>query len=106
MLKRHNFIYSIEAAKLKDAGVLIIIALGHSGFAVDKMIATECKDIDVVIGGHDNTFLWNGPQPDLEIPLGPYPVIVQQSSGRNVPVVQAYSLTKYLGYLNLKVLNA
>lgn len=84
----------------------IIIALGHSGFAVDKQIARECEDIDLVIGGHDNTFLWNGPKPDLEIPLGPYPVIVQQASGRNVPVVQAYALTKYLGYLKLKVLIA
>lgn len=72
---------------------------------MDKSIAKECKDIDVVIGGHDNTFLWNGPKPDLEIPLGPYPVIVQQESGRKVPVVQAYAFTKYLGFLKLKVLN-
>uniref|UniRef100_A0A3P9AU01 5'-nucleotidase n=1 Tax=Maylandia zebra TaxID=106582 RepID=A0A3P9AU01_9CICH len=39
-----------------------IIALGHSGFTVDQMIAKKVRGVDVVIGGHTNTFLytvWN-----------------------------------------------
>ena len=33
--------------------------------------------------------------------LGPYPTIIEQKSGKKVPVVQAYAYTKYLGHLNL-----
>ena len=39
--------------------------------------------------------------PSIEKPDGPYPTIVKQSNGKEVPVVQAYAYTKYLGYLNL-----
>lgn len=41
-------------------GVNKIIALGHSGFTVDKNIAQKVKGVDVVIGGHTNTFLYTG----------------------------------------------
>lgn len=49
-----NFLISTskEAQNLKALGVNIIIALGHSGLAKDKIIAAECADIDLVIGGH------------------------------------------------------
>lgn len=66
-------------------------------------MAAECPDIDVVIGGHDNTFLWNGAQPHVEKPSGPYPLVVTQASGKRVPVVQAYAYTKYVGVLRLQV---
>lgn len=90
-----------EAAKLKKQGINILIALGHSGFAKDLQIAKEVDDIDLVIGGHTNTFLWNGTSPDVEKPEGPYPTLVKQASGRLVPAVQAYAYTKYLGNLYL-----
>lgn len=86
-----------EAKELKKQGVDILIALGHSGFAIDKKIAREVEDIDLVIGGHTNTFLYNGQPPDIEIPEGLYPTEVVQKSGRKVYVVQAYAYTKYLG---------
>lgn len=86
-----------ETKKLKSEGVNILIAVGHSGFEVDKKIAREVEDIDLVIGGHTNTFLYNGNQPDVEIPEGLYPTKVVQKSGREVYVVQAYAYTKYLG---------
>ncbi|CAL7933343.1 unnamed protein product [Xylocopa violacea] len=86
-----------EAKELKGQGVNILIALGHSGFEVDKKIAEEVEDIDIVIGGHTNTFLYNGKQPDIEIPEGLYPTEVVQKNGRKVYVVQAYAYTKYLG---------
>ena len=49
-----------EAQRLKAQGVNILIALGHSGFGTDKKIAHEVEDIDLVIGGHTNTFLFTG----------------------------------------------
>ncbi|EFN81717.1 Protein 5NUC [Harpegnathos saltator] len=86
-----------EAEKLKGQGVDILIALGHSGYETDKKIAKEVEDIDLVIGGHTNTFLYKGTPPDSEVPEGYYPTAIIQKSGRKVYVVQAYAYTKYLG---------
>lgn len=86
-----------EVTKLKEQGVDILIALGHSGFKTDKKIAQEVEDIDLVIGGHTNTFLYRGKSPDIEVPEGFYPTEVVQKNGRKVYVVQAYAYTKYLG---------
>ena len=49
-----------EAARLKAAGINKIIAVGHAGIDVDINIATNVEDVDVVVGGHTNTFLYNG----------------------------------------------
>ena len=91
-----------EAKKLKAQGIKILIALGHSGYEMDEKIAKEVEDIDLVIGGHSNTFLYNGEKPDSEIPEGLYPTEVVQKSGRKAYVVQAYAYTKYLGNLTVK----
>ena len=79
----------------------ILIALGHAGFDIDKQIAEKVPDIDVVVGGHSNTFLYTGDPPSNEEPEGTYPFIVTQPSQKKVPVVQAYAYTKYLGDLQL-----
>lgn len=49
-----------EALKLKNRGVDILIAVGHAGYLKDLEIAREVDIIDLVVGGHTNTFLWNG----------------------------------------------
>jgi 2',3'-cyclic-nucleotide 2'-phosphodiesterase (5'-nucleotidase family) len=90
-----------ESEALDRAGVKIIIVLGHSGYDMDKEVAAKVPLVDVVVGGHTNTFLWNGPQPDQEKPQDVYPKVVVQPSGKKVPVVQAYAYTKYLGVLNV-----
>ncbi|GLG94636.1 Protein 5NUC [Gryllus bimaculatus] len=90
-----------EARHLKARDVHIIIALGHSGYDVDLRIAEEVEDVDVVVGGHTNTFLYSGDPPDSENATDLYPTVVTQASGRKVPVVQAYAYTKYMGRLNL-----
>uniref|UniRef100_A0A1B0DL33 5'-nucleotidase n=1 Tax=Phlebotomus papatasi TaxID=29031 RepID=A0A1B0DL33_PHLPP len=92
-----------EAQKLKNEGVEVIIALGHSGLTQDREIARSCPEVDIVIGGHSHTFLYSGDQPDRDIPEDVYPVVVIQPSGKQVPVVQAYAFTKYLGYLKVMV---
>lgn len=104
LVKFYDEIESInhEIQFLKNTtDIKIFIALGHSGFDVDLKIAKEVPDIDLVVGGHTNTFLYNGKPPANEIPQGSYPEKVKQSSGKIVPVVQAYAFTKYLGYLEL-----
>ncbi|XP_007111493.2 5'-nucleotidase [Physeter macrocephalus] len=91
-----------EVDKLKTLNVSKIIALGHSGFETDKLIAQKVKGVDVVVGGHSNTFLYTGTPPSKEVPAGQYPFIVTSDDGRQVPVVQAYAFGKYLGYLKVE----
>jgi hypothetical protein len=40
---------------------------------------------------------------DIDHPVGLYPIVVKQNSGREVPVVLSCAFTKYLGQLRLKV---
>nr|XP_056712167.1 5'-nucleotidase [Euleptes europaea] len=92
----------LQVDKLTTLGVNKIIALGHSGFTVDKSIAQKVKNVDVVVGGHTNTFLYTGAPPSNDIPAGNYPFMVKSDHGPQVPVVQAYAFGKYLGCLNVK----
>lgn len=50
----------LQVDKLEQLGVKKIIALGHSGFATDQEIGKRVRGVDVVIGGHTNTFLFTG----------------------------------------------
>ncbi|XP_067099519.1 snake venom 5'-nucleotidase-like [Osmerus mordax] len=91
----------LQVDKLLTLGVNKVIAVGHSGFDVDKKIAKRVRGVDVVIGGHTNTFLYTGSAPSSEVPAGPYPFMVRSEDGRDVPVVQAFAFGKYLGYLKV-----
>jgi len=90
-----------EAEILRNRGVNILIALGHSGYSRDLEIARYCPYIDVVVGAHSHSLLWNGAVPSIEKAEGSYPTMIKQNSGRNVPVVQAYAFGKYLGNLQV-----
>ncbi|KAM4633706.1 5'-nucleotidase [Polymixia lowei] len=90
-----------QVDKLLTLGVNKIIALGHSGFTTDREIARRVRGVDVVVGGHTNTFLYTGSPPSSEVPEGRYPFMVTSQDGRSVPVVQAYAFGKYLGYLKV-----
>uniref|UniRef100_T1HRT1 Uncharacterized protein n=1 Tax=Rhodnius prolixus TaxID=13249 RepID=T1HRT1_RHOPR len=93
--------YALEAKKSHQAK--LVFAVGHSGIEIDQKIAREVPEVDVVVGGHTDTFLYTGKKPDRETPYGPYPLNVTQpgEDGKVVPVVQAYGYTKYLGRLDL-----
>ena len=43
-----------------SAGVNKIVVLGHGGISLDQRIAREVEGIDVIVGGHSNTFLYTG----------------------------------------------
>ncbi|KAL7381533.1 hypothetical protein ABVT39_007402 [Epinephelus coioides] len=96
----------LQVVELQKQGVNKIIALGHSGIDVDKEIAKKVSGVDLVIGGHSDTFLYTGSPPSTEVPAGPYPLMVQSDDRRQVPVVQAYAFGKYLGYLKVTFDNA
>lgn len=91
---------------MTDEGIQIIIALVHSGFTTDKIVALNCPYVDIVVGGHTNTFLSNNmtaPNGHPERVEGYYPTIIKQKNGREVYVVQAAAFTKYIGKAVVKV---
>ncbi|KAK0053503.1 5-nucleotidase, partial [Biomphalaria pfeifferi] len=91
-----------EVDKLKSQGIDKIIALGHSGYATDLEIARRITDVDIVVGGHTNTFLYNGTAPSNEKPEGVYPTVVDsQDKSHKVLVIQDYAYGKYLGELHV-----
>ncbi|XP_042362631.1 snake venom 5'-nucleotidase-like [Plectropomus leopardus] len=90
-----------QVKDLQRQGINKIIALGHAGIDVDKEIAKKVSGVDVVIGGHTNTFLYTGDPPSTEKAADVYPLIVESDDGRRVPVVHAYAFGKYLGILKV-----
>ncbi|XP_054157632.1 5'-nucleotidase-like [Oppia nitens] len=81
----------------------IFIAVGHSGFEKDKEIAAQIPELDIVVGGHSNTFLYTGtPIPSIEKPEGEYPVVFDHQSNGKTLVVQAFAYGKYLGKLDVQ----
>ncbi|XP_048769296.1 5'-nucleotidase-like isoform X2 [Ostrea edulis] len=91
-----------EVTKLESQGVNKIIAVGHAGFSVDKKIASEVVGVDIVVGGHTNTFLYNGTKPSVETPDGDYPHVVRKPNGEVTLVVQDFAFGKYLGFLQVQ----
>lgn len=99
-----SILFADEISYLKNAvkeieaeGVNKIILLSHVGYLRDQEIAKAVDGIDVIVGAHSHTYL-NSADPKA---AGPYPTLVKAPSGIDVPIVQAYAYSKYLG--NLKV---
>jgi 5'-nucleotidase/UDP-sugar diphosphatase len=44
--------------ELKQNGADIIIALTHQGVKEDSILATQCPDLDLIVGGHSHTALF------------------------------------------------
>ncbi|KAL0867831.1 hypothetical protein ABMA27_008532 [Loxostege sticticalis] len=93
-----------EAQALADKGVDIIILLSHCGLDIDKELARDYGQyIDIIVGGHSHSLLWNGPAPSGEPVAGPYPVFVEYTPDKKhkTMIVQASAFTKYMGNLSL-----
>ena len=78
-----------DVATLEAEGVDKIIALTHVGVNKDMAIAEAVDGIDVVVGGHSHTLFSNTEEGAMA-----YPTMVG-----DVPVVQAYAYSKYVGHL-------
>lgn len=81
-----------EVDRLTAEGVNKIIVMSHSGYLVDQKVAAGTTGVDVIVGGHDNTYLSNV----SEDAKGPYPTMVGKTA-----IVQAYAYGKFLGELNV-----
>ena len=62
----------------------------------------QVDGLDLIIGGHTNTFLWSDPHPAFES-KGPYPTIVEKRNGKKTLVVQTNGYGRYLGNIELSV---
>ena len=82
---------SADVAALQGEGVTKIIALTHVGLPKDMEIAAAVDGIDAIVGGHSHTLMSNTADG-----ARPYPTMVG-----DVPVVQAYAYSKYVGHLTL-----
>lgn len=81
-----------EVDKLTAEGINKIIVLTHIGFHSDLKLAEAVDGIDVIVGGHTNTYLSN----TSEDAKGPYPTMVGDTA-----VITAYAYGKFLGELNV-----
>jgi 5'-nucleotidase len=87
-----------EVDKLTAEGVNKIILLTHIGYGADVEVAQGVSGVDVVVGGHTNTFLSNA----FAGARGEYPTVLESLSGEPVLVVQASTKTVYLGRLDVE----
>ncbi|XP_050353509.1 apyrase-like [Nymphalis io] len=93
-----------EAALLTKQGVDIIIVLSHVGYTSDVSLAARMSsDVDIIVGAHSHSLLYNGDAPDGSRPVGEYPTIVTQDNGHRILVVQASCYTRYLGDIKLYI---
>ncbi len=81
-----------EVDKLTAEGVNKIIVMSHSGYRVDQQVAANTTGVDVIVGGHTNTYLSN----TSDRAKGPYPTMVGDTA-----IVSAYAYGKFLGELNV-----
>lgn len=100
----NTILFADEISYLKDAvkeieatGVNKIVLLSHVGYVKDKEIAGAVDGLDVIVGGHSHTYLSSTD----DKASGPYPTIVKAPNGKDVPIVQAYAYSKYLGDLKV-----
>ena len=84
-------------SEIESKGVNKIVLLSHVGYARDKQIAAAVNGIDVIVGGHSHTLLSSTD----DKAAGPYPTLVENPAGTQVPIVTAYAYSKYLGDIKL-----
>lgn len=82
---------------IQAQGVNKIVVVSHSGYPEDVQLAQSVAGIDVIVGGHSNTFMSNtNPKASA-----PYPDVVRGPDNKLVAIVQAYAYSKYLGEVKI-----
>ena len=93
-----------EVAKLTADGVNKIILVSHlQGVSEEIALVADLADVDVVIAGGGDDLLRNEGDtcmPDEE-PAGPYPLLVEDSTGADVPVITAPGGYRCIGALTV-----
>lgn len=102
---------------LKGQGINKIVLLSHLGYDADKALAADVSGVDVIIGGHSHTFLYDPATaqtftpPNLALmPAGAYPTVVGGAAAETVVasaaaepvlIITAFEWGKFLGQLDV-----
>ena len=94
-----------ETENLRSAGCHVVIGVGHYGFDHDQDMA-ELVDLDVIIGGHSHTLLWDEDVEGLDEAdklkvSGEYPTWKNSANGRPIPICHVFEFGKYLGHVDV-----
>lgn len=87
---------------LTASGINKIILLAHmQTIAIEKQLATQLKDVDIIVAGGSNTLLANSSDRlwDGDSAVEEYPLIRQDLDGKDVAIVNVDGDYKYLGRL-------
>jgi 5'-nucleotidase / UDP-sugar diphosphatase len=79
-----------QSERARSEGAEVIIALTHLGVNVDKQLAKQSSEIDIVVGGHSHTRLDE-------------PLMIKNKKGKHVPVVQAFAHGLAVGSMLVEV---
>jgi 5'-nucleotidase/UDP-sugar diphosphatase len=98
-------IVNAEAQKLTGAGVNKIVLSSHlQNSANERAVVAQIKNVDIVISGGADDLLANGSDaivPGAGSPVGPYPLLVRDSTGTIVPIVTTQGEYRYVGRLTV-----
>lgn len=99
-----NHVTATQAAvdDLTKQGVNKIIVMSHIGYDDDKMLASQVKGVDLIIGGHSHTPLGTPAIDGWRPSLGSYPTIVKDKEGNKTPIVQAWEWGKVMGKVKIR----
>ncbi|XP_062559635.1 apyrase-like [Armigeres subalbatus] len=92
----------MAAKKLKNKGINKIIVLSHCGIIDDRKIAEQAgENIDIIVGGHSHTLLYNGDPPSQQEVFDKYPMVVEARNKHKVLIVQAFCHGHFVGNIDL-----
>jgi len=80
-----------ESAKLRAQGAQLIVVLSHMGLDKDIEHARLYEGIDIILGGHNH------------IALDPPLVVVNEATGKRIPIVHSGAFAKFVGRLDVVV---
>jgi 5'-nucleotidase len=89
--------------ELSASGIDRVLLLSHLGYEQDMALVKLVKGIDLVVGGHSHSLQSPGGLKELGLEIaGPYPTVVKDSEGSDVPIVHAWEYSRALGVLSVK----
>lgn len=94
-----------EINRLRGLGVNKIILSSHlQGMANEQALIPQLTGVDIVIAGGGDELLASGSGPLIPggMPVGPYPTVVQDRVGRDVPIITTQGELRYVGRLTVE----
>lgn len=88
--------------ELKARNIRHIVLMTHQGYDVDKAMAAQLTDVDVIIGGDSHTLLGDFTAQGITSSAGAYPTVVKNKSGETVCIGQSWEYAKAFGLMNVK----